>query len=225
MDGNGRWATRQGLPRLQGHFKGYETLRDIVEAAPDLGIRVITAYGFSTENWRRPKEETEGLMQLIAEAAHHEAENLHQNGVRMIISGHLDELPTHTREALESDMELTKDNNRLTLNLAINYGGRLEIVDAVKKIATCVAEGEIKPEDIDEQLFSQHLYAPDLPDPDLLIRTANEMRISNFLLWEIAYSELYVTETLWPDFTKDELIKAVLDYQNRTRRFGAVVED
>ncbi len=224
MDGNGRWATRRGLERIEGHFQGYRALKRFVEFAPDFGIEIVTAYGFSTENWHRPKEETDALMQLIAEAAHREAESLHEQGVKMIISGRLSELPEHTRIALSHDMELTKDNTKLTLNLAINYGGRAEIADAAKAIARRVENGEIDPESVDEELFAAHLYAPGLPDPDLLIRTANEMRISNFLLWEIAYSEIYVTEKLWPDFDSDELAKAIEVYQGRTRKFGTVVE-
>lgn len=225
MDGNGRWATRRGLPRAQGHMHGYLVLRSIVEAARDLGIEVITAYAFSTENWRRPKDEIDMLMHLFAEAAHQERANLQQNGVRMMVSGRFHELPEAVQESLRADIEATKNNTNLILNLAINYGGRSEIVDAAKAIARKVAAGEVSPDKIDEQFISRHMYAPGLPDPDLLIRTAGEMRVSNFLLWEIAYTEIHVTQVLWPDFTKDDLIKAVLDYQGRTRRFGAVVEE
>ena len=225
MDGNGCCATRQGLQRIEGHVRGYVTLRNILEAAADLGIKVLTAYAFSTENWRRPKEEVDALMHLFAKAARRERDNLMQNDIRMMVSGRLHELPPEAQESLLADIEATKDNKKIILNLAVNYGGRSEITDAARKIAKKVLAGEISPDEIDEKLFSKHLYAPELPDPDLLIRTAGEMRVSNFLLWEIAYAEIHVTQVLWPDFTKDDLIKAVLDYQGRTRKFGAVVDD
>lgn len=225
MDGNGRWATRQGLSRPEGHFQGYRTLRKIVEDAADMGIKVLTVYAFSTENWRRPKEEIEALMTLFINAARAELDDMNQLNVRMLLSGRIDQLPEATREQLICDVEATKNNTRITLNLALNYGGRAELVDATHKIVERAVAGEIKPEDVDEQLISQNLYSPGLPDPDLLIRTAGEMRISNFLLWEIAYAELYVTQTLWPDFTKEDLEKAILDYQGRTRKFGKVVDE
>ncbi|MEN6370613.1 MAG: isoprenyl transferase [Armatimonadota bacterium] len=225
MDGNGRWATRQGLTRAEGHVQGYIALRNIVEAASDLGIKALTVYAFSTENWRRPKDEVEALMHLFARAAHQEMENLQQNSVRMMVSGRFHELPKEVQDSLNADIKATKNNTRLILNLAINYGGRSEIADAARALARKAAAGEISPEEIDEKTFSQYMYAPELPDPDLLIRTAGEMRISNFLMWEIAYAEFYVTQVLWPDFNREELIKAILDYQGRTRRFGAVVEE
>lgn len=225
MDGNGRWATRQGLSRPEGHAQGYITLRSIVEAAPDLGIKALTVYAFSTENWRRPKFETDALMMLFAEASRQELDNMNANGVRMAVSGRFNELPPEVQESLGASIESTKNNTRLMFNLALNYGGRAEIVDATKAIARRVAAGEINPDEIDEALISNNMYSPDLPDPDLLIRTAGEMRVSNFLLWEIAYSEIYVTDVLWPDFTREELEKAVLNYQGRTRRFGKVVPD
>ncbi|HOM71137.1 MAG TPA: isoprenyl transferase [Armatimonadota bacterium] len=225
MDGNGRWATRQGLNRIEGHIQGYKTLRRIVEDASNLGVEVLTTYTFSTENWTRPKEEVDALMKLIVQAARAEIADMQELGVRLMVSGRIEELPDATREELLQDIEATKGNTKMILNLAINYGGRREIVDAARKIARRVAAGDFKPEDIDEHLFSQYLYSPELPDPDLLIRTANEMRISNFLLWEIAYSEIYVTKKLWPEFTKEDLIEAIIDYQGRTRKFGAVVEE
>lgn len=225
MDGNGRWATRRGLQRVEGHIQGYLALRDILKVASDIGIKILSAYAFSTENWRRPKDEVDALMHLFAKAARHERDNLVQNNVRMIVSGRFHELPPEVQESLLEDVKATKNNNKIILNLAVNYGGRSEIIDAAKNIAQKAAAGEISPDDIDEKFFSKHLYTPELPDPDLLIRTAGEMRVSNFLLWEIAYAEIHVTQALWPDFTKDDLIKAVLDYQGRTRRFGAVVED
>lgn len=225
MDGNGRWATRQGLTRPEGHVQGYITLRSIVEAAPDLGIEALTVYAFSTENWRRPKPETDALMMLFAEASRRELDNMNANGVKMTVSGRFHELPPEVQESLGASIESTKNNTRLTFNLALNYGGRAEIVDATKAIARKVAAGEITPDDVDEALISRNMYSPDLPEPDLLIRTAGEMRISNFLLWEIAYSELYVTDVLWPDFTPEELAKAIADFQGRTRRFGKVVPE
>lgn len=225
MDGNGRWATRQGLSRVEGHIQGYRTLKSILEAASDFGVEVLTAYTFSTENWRRPKAEVDALMRLIVDAARREIGDMQEKGVRMVVSGRIEELPDETREELERDIEATKDNKKITLNLAINYGARREILDATRRIALGVASGSIDPESIDEQVFAANLYSPELPDPDLLIRTAGEMRVSNFLLWQIAYAEIYVTETLWPDFTKNDLALAIADYQRRTRKFGAVVEE
>lgn len=225
MDGNGRWATSRGLSRLEGHFQGYKTLRAVVEAASDFGIEILTAYTFSTENWRRPKPETDALMQLIIEAARAEIADMQQKGVRMIVSGRIEDLPPATREELERDIQATQGNCRITLNLAINYGGRREIADAAREIARRAVAGELRHEDVDEDLLARHLYRPDLPDPDLLIRTAGEMRVSNFLLWQIAYSEIHVTQVLWPDFTKDDLAEAIADYQSRTRKFGAVVRE
>ena len=223
MDGNGRWATSRGLSRLEGHAQGYRTLRTIVEAASDIGIEVLTAYTFSTENWRRPQSEIDALMRLIVEAARREIADMQEKGVRMIVSGRLGELPAEVREELLRAVDATKANDRIVLNLAINYGGRREIADAAREIARRAAAGELHPEEVTEELFARHLYSPDLPDPDLLIRTAGEMRVSNFLLWQIAYSEIHVTQVLWPDFTKADLARAIIDYQNRTRKFGAVV--
>lgn len=225
MDGNGRWARRKGLPRLEGHRRGYKALKEIVIAAADLNVKAITAYTFSSENWRRPKTEVTGLMKLIKYAAKKELGEMNKEGVKIVGSGRLDGLPGPLLEQLNEDFETTKNNDRITLNIAINYGGRNEIVDAIKRVAQMAAKNEISPEDIDEDLLSSLMYHPELPDPDLLIRTAGEMRISNFLLWEMAYTEMYVTETLWPDFSKEELIKAIIEYQNRTRKFGKVVEE
>jgi undecaprenyl diphosphate synthase len=224
MDGNGRWARQKGLPRLEGHRKGYITLRDTVIAAAGLNVKAITAYTFSSENWRRPKSEVSGLMKLLKFAAKNELENMKKEGVRIIVTGRVHELPKSVRDQLAEDVEETKNNTRITLNVAINYGGRNEIVDAARRVAAMANEGKIKPDDIDEGLISSLMYAPDLPDPDLLIRTAGEMRISNFLLWQLAYTELYVTNVLWPDFSREELISAIANYQSRTRKFGRVVE-
>lgn len=225
MDGNGRWATRQGWPRLQGHFQGYKTLKDITEAAEGLGVEVVTAYAFSSENWTRPESEVAGLMELIVHALRAELEMMQEKGVRIIISGRTDELPEPVMRQFAEDMEQTKGNSSITLNICLNYGGRNEIVDAARQAARLVAEGTIRPDDIDDKLLSSLMYHPELPDPDLLIRTAGEMRVSNFLLWEIAYTEIYVTETLWPDFSEAELIQAIASYQARTRKYGAVVEE
>jgi undecaprenyl diphosphate synthase len=221
MDGNGRWAKERGLPRIEGHRAGRESVRALVKAAPDLGIKFITLYTFSAENWRRPAVEIEALMALIAEAVRQEWPELKKEGVRLRALGRLEALPEKVREELRRAAEETKDNTRLTLNVAVNYSGRWEIVDAAKRLAQRVASGELQPDDIDEQAFAGALYQPDIPDPELLIRTSGEQRISNYLLWQIAYAEIHVTQTLWPDFRKIHLLEAILDYQQRERRFGA----
>jgi len=224
MDGNGRWARRKHLPsRLLGHREGYKTVRRIVRAAADLGVGVLTLYVFSNENWRRPKHETDGLMALIEQAAKNELRELHENGVRIRFVGRREGLSESLKREMDHDMAVTAGNKRITLNLAINYGGRAEITDAARRLAEAAARGEINPNDITEEHLASQLYAPDLPDPDLLIRTAGEMRISNFLLWGVAYAEMWVTPTLWPDFTPHDLVDALEDYQKRVRKFGAVV--
>jgi len=220
MDGNGRWAKAKGLSRLMGHREGYRALRGILLACGELGIRYLTVYAFSTENWKRPQEEVDGLMKLIERAARDELAVMHRNNIRVNASGRLHELPMGLQEALRDGIETTKDNTGITFTLAVNYGGRAEVVDAVKQL---VAQG-IKPEEVTEGLISQHLYNPAHPDPDLMIRTAGEMRSSNFLMWQSAYCELYVTPKSWPEFDEDAVIDAVLEYQRRTRKFGAVVE-
>ena len=224
MDGNGRWARKNHLPsRLLGHREGYRTVRRIVRDAAELGIPVLTLYVFSNENWRRPKHETDGLMALIEQAARNELRELHENGVRIRFVGRRDGLSESLLREMDRDMAVTAHNSRITLNLAINYGGRAEIADAARRLAEAASRGEIKPSDITEDRLSAHMYAPDLPDPDLLIRTAGELRISNFLLWGVAYAEMWVTPTLWPDFTTAHLVEALEDYQRRVRKFGAVV--
>lgn len=224
MDGNGRWARKRHLPsRLLGHREGYKTVRKIVRAAAEFGIPVLTLYVFSNENWRRPKHETDGLMNLIEQAARNELRELHENGVRIRFVGRREGLSHSLQREMDRDMEVTAGNSRLILNLAINYGGRAEIADAARRLAEAVQRGEIHPTDITEAHLSAQMYAPDLPDPDLLIRTAGEMRISNFLLWGIAYAEMWVTPTLWPDFTPVHLVEALEDYAGRVRKFGAVV--
>lgn len=222
MDGNGRWARARGKDRLFGHWQGYATLKDVVYAADEMGIRYLTVYGFSSENWRRPREEVGGLMELMLSAMRAEIEELMEAGIRVRVSGRLHELPEELRDEFQSAIERTKDNTRLTFNLAINYGGRAEIVDAVKTLADKAARGEIRADEISEELIARHLYWPDIPDPDLLIRTAGEMRLSNFLLWETAYAEIWITQTLWPDFDRSHLLAAVSDFQKRTRKFGGL---
>jgi len=225
MDGNGRWAIQRGLPRLVGHRQGYRTVRRVVKDCADLGVKMVTLYTFSTENWRRPPDETSGLMALIEEAARQELRQMYINGIQVHVIGRMHELPASLQEELRRGMEITARNNRLVLNLAINYGGRAEIVDAMRTIAQRVKQGELQPEEIDESTIRAHLYAPDMPDPDLLIRTAGEMRVSNFLVWQTAYSELWVTPTLWPDFRTEHLIEAILSYQQRVRKFGGIQDE
>jgi len=221
-DGNGRWATRRGLPRPLGHRQGYMATRRVVRAASDLGLQVLTLYAFSTENWTRPKVETDGLMRLFEEGARRELNELHENGVRMRFSGRISELPTSLQEKLRINEEKTAQNTGLTLNICLNYSGRAEIIDAAKRLVEMACRQELCEKDVTAELFAQGLYTAGLPDPDLLIRTAGEMRISNYLLWQIAYAELWVTPTLWPDFDARHLIEALLDYQKRVRKFGGV---
>ncbi len=218
MDGNGRWAQRKGLPRLVGHTQGYRTLRDVLLSADQLGIRFLTVYAFSAENWRRPKDEVSGLFKLIAEAARKELRGLVSNNVRVLVAGRTDELPEPLRAALLDMVETTRDNTGITFVLAVNYGGRAEIVDAVKAL---IREG-VEPGSVTEEALAKRLYCPELPDPDLMIRTAGEMRWSNFLIWQSAYAELFVTEATWPEFNEAELIRAVKQYQQRVRKFGGL---
>lgn len=224
-DGNGRWAKKRGLPRVEGHRRGYQTARKIVRAASDLGVKALTMYAFSAENWSRPKREVDALMRLFETAARRELDELCENDVRIQYLGRREGLPDSLQREMDRDMLATKGNTGLILNLAINYGGRAEITDAVRQIAAKVAAGEICAEEIDEATVSANLYAPGLPDPDLMIRTAGEMRVSNFLLWEVAYTELWVTPDLWPDFTVRHLGDAIADYQRRVRKFGGVVDE
>ncbi len=225
MDGNGRWATRQGLPRIHGHHQGYLALRNALVGAADLSVEVLTAYGFSSENWNRDESEVTGLMDLIHFALQAELDWMMKEGVRIIFSGRMSDLPQKVVEQFDEDMETTRENSHIILNLCLNYGGRNEITDAAKKAARLVAEGKIGVENIDDKLLSSLMYHPELPDPDLLIRTAGEMRISNFLLWQTAYTEYYSTQTLWPDFSSEDLVEAIASYQKRTRKFGAVVDE
>lgn len=224
MDGNGRWARGRGLPRVEGHRRGEHTVREIVEACGQLGVEYLTLYTFSAENWRRSEDEVRALMYLIEVVARKEIRELHRKGVRLRVLGRLHELPPSLQDELRRDVELTRENTGLNLNLALNYGGRAEIVDAARRLAEQVQQGRLQPSDITEEALARELYCPEMPDPDLLIRTGGEMRISNFLLWQAAYSELWVTPTLWPDFGRAELVEAIRAFQNRERRFGGVVE-
>jgi len=219
MDGNGRWAGKRGLGRLLGHREGYKTLRGVLLSASELGIQYLTVYAFSAENWRRPEDEVAGLMKLIEQAAKDELRAMHRNNVRIRVAGRIDEVPSGLHKALIEGIETTRNNTGITFTLAINYGGRAEIVDAVRDIVASGAE----PEMVDEALIAAHLYNPTHPDPDLMIRTAGEMRWSNFLLWQAAYCELFVTQVTWPEFGDTELLQAVLAYQTRIRKFGSVV--
>ncbi|MBI4353913.1 MAG: isoprenyl transferase [Candidatus Omnitrophica bacterium] len=220
MDGNGRWATARGLPRILGHRAGAEAVRRVVEGCCELGIPALTLYAFSWENWRRPSQEIRELMELLVEFLQGELDRLRANEIRLQAIGRLEELPPPVLHQLQAAMAQTEAFHRMTLTLALSYGGRQELVDATRHIARLVQQGRLTPEVIDEQTIAQHLYRPDLPDPDLLIRTSGEQRLSNFLLWQISYCELYVTPTLWPDFTKQTLVEAVAAYQHRQRRFG-----
>lgn len=216
MDGNGRWAKKHGLSRFEGHKAGVDNVRTIVKGVNEYKIKYLTLYGFSTENWNRPEDEVNGLLRLLEERIDREALELHKNDVRILHLGRLDELPQSTRLAINRAVELTKNNRGMTLGFAFNYGGRTEILDAVRRI---IASG-IPPEKVDEKLFNSYLYTAGLPDVDLVIRTSGELRTSNFLVWQTAYSEYYFTKVLWPDFNKDELRKALLAYSRRQRRFG-----
>lgn len=221
MDGNGRWARERGLPKIAGHRAGVKAAREAVEAAGKLGIKVLTLYTFSTENWNRPKREVEALFKLLEDYLDREADKLNKNNIKFSVIGRLEELPSGLREKLKKTIGATKDNTGLILNLALNYGARVEIIDAIKRLTSDVKEGRLEIGGITEGLFSRYLYTSGLPDPDLFIRTSGEFRVSNFLLWQISYSELYFTKKLWPDFTKKDLKKAVLEYSERERRFGS----
>lgn len=222
MDGNGRWAKKRLMNRIKGHEKGSETVRTVVRTSREVGISVLTLYAFSTENWQRPKAEVAALMMLLDRFLKSERKEMMDNDIRLNTIGQIDRLPGFVRKVLEEIMQLTGQNRSMTLNLALSYGARNEIVRMVRSIAEKAISGDITPEAISEQLVSDHLYTADFPDPDLLIRTSGEMRISNFLLWQIAYSEIYVTKTLWPDFSKEEYLQILKDYQQRERRFGKV---
>jgi len=226
MDGNGRWANRRNMPRAAGHQAGIDPVRDTVEACARMGIGTLTLYAFSVENWKRPRHEVETLWRLLRFYLKRELPNLMENNIRLFAIGMLQALPRQVRDELLAAISATSGNTGLRVNLAINYGGRAEIVDAVNAILEDArASGNLGRLEVDDELIASHLYTAHVPDPDLLIRTSGEMRLSNFLLWQIAYAELYVTETLWPDFSHSDLLRAVLDYQRRDRRFGGVKTD
>jgi undecaprenyl diphosphate synthase len=222
MDGNGRWAQQRGLPRIMGHRRGVDTLKQLLRRCSDWGIGALTAYAFSTENWGRPLEEVGFLMTLFERVLRQELTEMMAENVRIQFVGNLSALPDSLQGEIERAVDATRHNAGIRFTVATNYGGRQEILQACRAIAARVQRGELQPDDIDENLFSRHLYTADLVDPDLLIRTSGEMRISNFLLWQLAYAEIYVTETLWPDFTKLEFHQALQAYQRRDRRFGKV---
>jgi undecaprenyl diphosphate synthase len=222
MDGNGRWAKKRLLNRIKGHEKGSESVRAIVRASREIGIRILTLYAFSTENWQRPQTEIYALMTLLKKFLISEQKEMLDNNIRLNTIGQTERLPEDVRRELQKNMMLTRKNDGLILNLALSYGGRAEIVRAVKEIAIKAKDGRIDPDSITPDLISKHLYTAEMPDPDLLIRTSGEMRISNFLLWQLAYTEIFITDTLWPDFGKDEFMRILKNYQQRERRFGKV---
>jgi len=224
MDGNGRWAKKRGNQRLFGHKNGVKAVRDAVEGAGEIGVKHLTLYAFSTENWNRPKIEIEGLMSLLVSSIDKETGNLIENNVRLNAIGNLDSLPSDVRKKLEKSIAKTEKCDGLNLHLALSYSSRWEIVNAVKNMAVELKTGKLDPETISDEVFSSFLTTQNIPDPELLIRTSGELRLSNFLLWQLAYSELYFTETLWPDFRKEHLFEAVSDYQPRERRFGKTSE-
>jgi undecaprenyl diphosphate synthase len=223
MDGNGRWAAMRNKPRTFGHEAGVKAVKEVVRAAGEIGLKYLTLYTFSVENWNRPRQEVAALMSLLSRATRQELNDLMESDVKLITTGRISGLSISRRRVIEQAVKKTQHNRGLVLNLALNYGGRSEILDAVKAIATSVKAGLVELADIDETLFSSFLYTASLPDPDLLIRTSGERRISNFLLWQTSYTELYIIDTLWPDFGREELYRAILDYQQRERRFGRIV--
>jgi len=224
MDGNGRWAKKKNLNRISGHIKGVDAVREVVTSCRELGIKVLTLYAFSKENWQRPRDEVAALMGLLKEYLLKEREEMLKNNIRLSAIGRLEDLPADVLTTLRETIKETEKCDGMTLNLALSYGGRSEILHAVREIISDLKKGTIKEEEIDLSSFSRYLWTRELPDPDLLIRTSGEFRISNFLLYQIAYTELYLTETLWPDFNREELLKAIADYQLRERRFGLTSE-
>lgn len=222
MDGNGRWAQRRGLPRIAGHRAGRHAVRETVRSCAELGVQALTLYTFSRENWKRPSYEVHALWKFLEEVLRTEFLELARNDIRLIASGDLPSIPSSTRNALEKAQQDLAGNRGMVLNLALSYGGRHEIVTAARRFAEDVQAGRMRPEELTESLFQTFLFAPELPDPDLVIRTSGEMRLSNFLLWQAAYSEIYVTDVLWPDFARRHLLEAIAEYQRRSRRFGGV---
>ncbi len=222
MDGNGRWAKERGLPRIAGHEQGANSVRAVTEACVELGIEFLTVYAFSTENWKRPEAEVNALWALLEHFIEQETPTMMKNNVRMKAIGRLHELPESCQRALQATIELTAKNTATTVVLAVNYSGRTELVDATREICAKIASAQLQPADVSVETISQHLYTKDIPDPDLLIRTSGEMRLSNFLLWQLSYTEIFVTDTLWPDFGKADLHAAVEEFKNRQRRFGGL---
>jgi len=224
MDGNGRWAKRRGLPRIAGHNAGVESVRDIVEACGQIGVQYLTLYAFSTENWKRPQEEVSMLMRLLMRALRDETDQLYENNVRVHTIGDTSSLPREVQDELRDAIERTKDNTGLKLYLALSYSGRWDITEAIRSIVTDVQSGALSPAQVSDQLVSSYLSTKNVPDPDLLIRTSGEFRISNFLLWQLAYSEIYISKACWPEFRRGDLYEAIAEYQQRERRFGMVSE-
>lgn len=224
MDGNGRWAKKKLLNRISGHIKGVDAVREVVTTCRELGIKVLTLYAFSIENWKRPKEEVNALMELLNSYLIKEVEEMLKNNIRLMAIGRLEDLPPNVLKTLLDTIKKTERCDGMILNLALSYGGRSEIIHAIKGILSDFKDGKVTLNDITPEYFSNYLWTRGLPDPDLLIRTSGELRISNFLLWQLAYTELYVTETLWPDFNREELLKAIADFQSRERRFGLTSE-
>lgn len=224
MDGNGRWAKEQGQDRLFGHFHGVESVRNIVEGCAELGVEYLTLYAFSTENWDRPEYEVVGLMELLVSTIRGEVESLHKNNIRLHVIGDMNMLPEYAKKELEEALTYTKNNTGLNLIMALSYSGRWELLNAVKSIAHKVKKGELAVEDIDQDTLQRHLVTSEFPDPELMVRTSGEYRISNFLLYQLAYAELYFTQVRWPDFRKQHLYEAIIDYQGRERRFGKTGE-
>jgi len=224
MDGNGRWAKKRALPRVAGHRRGVETVKDIVKACAQVGVKYLTLYTFSTENWKRPKDEVSTLMRLLLRSLKREAKELHENDIRMQTIGDIKSLPEAVQNELCETIKKTAGNKKMTLNLALSYSGRWELIKAVKEIAALASEGKISENEINEANFSKFLTTKDIPDPDLLIRTSGEFRVSNFLLWQIAYTEFFITDVYWPDFDRKHLYEAIKDFQHRERRFGKVSE-
>ena len=224
MDGNGRWAKRQGMARMFGHRKGVETVHNITEAAAQLGVEYLTLYAFSTENWNRPKEEVDSLMALLVDTIAKETPTLMKNNIRLLTIGDLERLPENTKNKFRACIEQTSGNTGLRLVIALSYSSRWEIINATKSIAAAVQKGDLLVEDINEEVVASFMTTAQMPDPDLLIRTSGEYRISNFLLWQLAYAEMYFTSCLWPEFTEEEFYQAIIDYQHRERRFGKTSE-
>jgi undecaprenyl diphosphate synthase len=224
MDGNGRWAKRRGLPRVAGHRRGVETVREIVEACAEIGVKYLTLYTFSTENWKRPKDEVSTLMRLLLKSLKERLDELNKNDIKLTCIGNIDSLPAVVQKQLLEDIERTKNNKRMTLNLALSYSGRWELLEAVKNISREVSEGHLSIDAITEKRISNELTTRNMPDPELLIRTSGEFRVSNFLLWQIAYTEFVITDVYWPDFSRTHLYEAIKEFQKRERRFGKLSE-